>query len=80
MGSLVFWMVVVVAVVVLVVGARSLSRPGGRYPSVWVCGLLAVVALVWMWVMLNAQFGGQVIRFQCRKGMACQMASRQKGR
>lgn len=43
---------------------RSRRRTFRRssYPPAWVCGLLAVAALVGMWFLLNAQFGGQVMQ------------------
>lgn len=40
---------------------RSWRR--ASYPPVWLCGLLVVVALVVMWFLLNAQFGGQAMQF-----------------
>ena len=38
---------------------RTVKRIDGL--PVWFCALLVLAALVGMWLLLNAQFGGQVI-------------------
>lgn len=55
-----FWMWVVAAGLLLVGLLHGRSRRG--YPPAWVCGLLALGALLGMWFLLNAQFGGQVLQ------------------
>ncbi|HEU5382999.1 MAG TPA: hypothetical protein VFV38_46930 [Ktedonobacteraceae bacterium] len=55
-----FWMLLVAAGLLLVGLLHGRSRRG--YPPVWVCSLLVLGALLGVWFLLNAQFGGQVLQ------------------
>ena len=57
------WMAGLAVGLILVGLLHGRSRYRRAYPPTWVCGLLAVGALVGMWMWLNAQFAGQVIQF-----------------
>ena len=57
------WMWVVAVVLLVVGGLVSFVRQGRGYPPTWVCGFLALGAVIGMWFLLNAQFGGQVMQF-----------------
>lgn len=54
----------IVAVVMVIVGIwlsrRRVSKTLAHLPG-WFCALLVLVALLGMWFLLNAQFGGQAI-------------------
>lgn len=54
------WMWIVAAGLLLVGLLHGRSRRA--YPPTWVCGLLALGALIGVWFLLNAQFGGQVFQ------------------
>ena len=65
MGYPPFWMWLVAASITFLglLLSRSLrtEKVVNRLP-VWLCALLALVALVGMWFVLNAQFGGLAVR------------------